>query len=102
MNVHPAGPRHAEEVHPRRAPHLAQRADPGAGDSANVWPRNVIRARDGVVRVAGVPVRPRWPVSSDPLFVVDEGLPRPLRRWQHDRRSANGRVHYGVKGISEW
>lgn len=72
MNAHPAGPRHAEEIHyadlPQRPKDSAQLFDL----AANVWPRNVIRDDAGVVRVAGLEVTKLAAEFGTPLFVVDE------------------------------
>ena len=69
MNAHPAGPRHAEEIHHGGVP--AQPADVLAL-APNVWPRNARRGDDGVVRIAGVAVTDLAAQYGTPLFVVDE------------------------------
>ncbi|MBA0125215.1 diaminopimelate decarboxylase [Haloechinothrix sp. YIM 98757] len=73
MCAHPAGPRHAE-VHP----HVDTSGyPPSTSDELDrlypkVWPRNVYRAPDGVVRIAGVDVRELAATHGTPLFVIDE------------------------------
>jgi diaminopimelate decarboxylase len=71
--AHPAGPRHAD-VYPHAD---ASGAPPSTSDELDrlypkVWPRNVYRAPDGVVRIAGVDVRELADTYGTPLFVVDE------------------------------
>ena len=72
MNVHPAGPRHAEEVHHGSAPPRPQTPADMLALAPKVWPRNLIRGEDGVVRVSGVPVTALAGEFGTPLFVIDE------------------------------
>ena len=72
MNVHPAGPRHAEEVHHGGAPPRPLSAADMLALAPKVWPRNLVRGEDGVVRVAGVPVTALAGEFGTPLFVIDE------------------------------
>ena len=56
MNAHPAGPRHAEEIHHGSTPPRPQ-TPAGVLDLApNIWPHNLIRRPDGEVSIAGVSV----------------------------------------------
>lgn len=72
MNVHPAGPRHAEETrHPDSTPR-PQSPDELLRLAPNVWPRNVIRDESGVVSLAGIPVTRLAQEYGTPLFVIDE------------------------------
>ncbi|BBY01975.1 diaminopimelate decarboxylase [Mycobacterium seoulense] len=72
MNVHPAGPRHAEETrHPDSAPR-PQSPDELLRLASNVWPRNIVRGDTGVVSLAGIPVTQLAQEYGTPLFVVDE------------------------------
>jgi diaminopimelate decarboxylase len=72
VNAHPAGPRHAEEVHHPGAPPRPQSAEELRALAPNVWPRNAVRGSDGVVSVGGVPVTQLARDYGTPLFVVDE------------------------------
>ena len=72
MNVHPAGPRHAEEIH-----HVGAPPRPGSPDqllalAPNVWPRNTVRGDDGVVSIAGVRLTDIADEFGTPVFVIDE------------------------------
>ena len=72
MNVHPAGPRHAEETrHPDSAPR-PQSPDELLRLAPNVWPRNLIRDDTGVASVAGIPLTRLAQEYGTPLFVIDE------------------------------
>lgn len=72
MNVHPAGPRHAEEIHHAGAPPKPQTADEVLRLAPNVWPRNLVRGDDGEVSIAGVTVSQLAADYGTPLFVIDE------------------------------
>jgi len=73
MCAHPAGPRHAEVY-----PHADRSGFPPSSSAEldrlhpKVWPRNIFRTPDGVVRIAGVDVRYLAQTYGTPLFVVDE------------------------------
>ncbi len=100
MRAHPAGPRHAEVLLPSNTAgfrpdstdeldHLAQ----------EIWPRNVSRGEDGVVRLAGVDVRELAAEFGTPLFVVDED---DFRSRCRDHAAAFGDpalVHYAAKAF---
>ena len=72
MIAHPAGPRHAEEVHSATAPPKPQSPQELRRLASNVWPRNVIRDDDGEVRVGGIRVSELAAEFGTPLFVIDE------------------------------
>ncbi|OBH75980.1 diaminopimelate decarboxylase [Mycobacterium scrofulaceum] len=72
MNVHPAGPRHAEETrHPDSTPR-PQSPDELLRLAPNVWPRNIVRDDSGVAVLAGIPVTQLAQEYGTPLFVIDE------------------------------
>ena len=71
MNVHPAGPRHAEETRPAGSPPRPQSAEELLWLAPNVWPRNVSRDQRGVVGIAGVPLTYLAHEYGTPLFVID-------------------------------
>jgi len=72
VNVHPAGPRHAEEFHHASAPPRPATPRDLLRLAPNVWPRNTARGDDGVVSIGGVPVTILAKDYGTPLFVVDE------------------------------
>lgn len=72
MNAHPAGPRHAEEIHHGGAPQRPASADDLLRIAPNVWPRNAVRGHDGVVSIAGVPVTDIAAEFGTPVFIIDE------------------------------
>ncbi len=99
MNVHPAGPRHAEEIHQGTAPPRPQTAADVLALAPNVWPRNVIRGEDGTVRVAGVSVRELAERYGTPLFVIDEDDFRGRCREMAAAFGGGGNVHYAAKAF---
>ena len=99
MSVHPAGPRHAEKIDRGSTP-------PRPGDAAavmvlapNVWPRNVIRGDDGVVRVAGMVLTELAARYGTPLFVVDEDDFRSRCREMAAAFGGGVNVHYAAKAF---
>ena len=72
MNAHPAGPRHAEEIHHSGAPPRPQSAQEVLTLAPNVWPRSTVRGDDGVVSIGGVPVTDIAAEFGTPVFVIDE------------------------------
>jgi diaminopimelate decarboxylase len=72
VNVHPAGPRHAEETRQPGTPPRPQSPEELLSLAPNVWPRNMSRDETGIAAVAGVPVTQLAQEYGTPLFVVDE------------------------------
>ncbi|ACC42511.1 Diaminopimelate decarboxylase [Mycobacterium marinum] len=72
MNVHPAGPRHAEESRHPESPQRPQSAEELLYLAPNVWPRNTTRDEQGCARIAGVPLTELAREYGTPLFVIDE------------------------------
>jgi diaminopimelate decarboxylase len=72
VNAHPAGPRHADEIHHGGAPARPQSVTELLTLAPNVWPRNAVRGSDGEVTIAGVPVTRLAEEYGTPLFVIDE------------------------------
>ncbi|MBJ7340628.1 diaminopimelate decarboxylase [Mycolicibacterium sp.] len=70
--AHPAGPRHAEDTRHGNAPALPRTPAEMLALAPNVWPRNAVRAADGEVAIAGVPVTQLAAEYGTPLFVIDE------------------------------
>jgi diaminopimelate decarboxylase len=72
VNAHPAGPRHAEEIHHGGAPPHPRTAAEVLGLASNVWPRNTVREDDGVVSIGGVRLTEIAAEFGTPVFVIDE------------------------------
>jgi diaminopimelate decarboxylase len=72
VNAHPAGPRHADEVHHGGAPQRPQTAAEVLTLAANVWPRNTVRGDDGAVSIAGAGVAAIADEFGTPTFIIDE------------------------------
>jgi diaminopimelate decarboxylase len=72
VSAHPAGPRHAEEIHHAGAPAKPSSSDEVLLLAPNVWPRNLVRSADGQVSIAGVTVSALAAEFGTPLFVMDE------------------------------
>ncbi|TDK96051.1 diaminopimelate decarboxylase [Mycobacterium paragordonae] len=99
MNVHPAGPRHAEETRPASSPPLPQSPEELLRLAPNVWPRNTVRDDDGIVEIAGVKVTDLAQEYGTPLFVIDEA---DFRSRCHETAAAFGggaNVHYAAKAF---
>ena len=99
MIAHPAGPRHAEEVHPATAPPKPQSPQELLRLASNVWSRNVKRGDDGEVRVAGVRVSELAGEFGTPLFVIDEDDFRARCRLMTDAFGGGANVHYAAKAF---
>ncbi len=99
MNVHPAGPRHAEEIHHGSAPPPPQRAADVLVLAPNVWPRNLVRDDDGEVRIAGVAVTDLAGSYGTPLFVIDEDDFRSRCREMAAAFGDGHNVHYAAKAF---
>jgi diaminopimelate decarboxylase len=99
VSAHPAGPRHAEEIHHGGLPQRPQTSADLLALAPNVWPRNLIRGDDGVVRIAGVTVTDLAAQYGTPLFVIDEDDFRSRCR-EMARAFGGGRnVHYAAKAF---
>lgn len=99
MNAHPAGPKHAEQLH---APGLSERPTDATAFAAlapEVWPRNAERGPDGVVRLAGIPVTELAETYGTPLFVVDEDDFRSRCRDMARAFGPSAKVHYASKAF---
>ena len=99
MIAHPAGPRHAEEVHHAGAPDRPRTAAEVLTLAPNVWPHNTVRGDDGVVSIAGVAVTDIAAEFGTPVFVIDEADFR--SRCQEIARAFGGgeHVHYAAKSF---
>ena len=99
MNAHPAGPRHAEEIHHAGAPAKPQSPEEILLLAPNVWPRNLVRGNDGVVSVAGVSVPDLAAEYGTPLFVIDEDDFRSRCREIATAFGGGQHVHYASKAF---
>ena len=99
MNAHPAGPRHAEEIHHGGTPPRPQ-TPAGVLDLApNIWPHNLIRRPDGEVSIAGVSVTELAAEYGTPLFVIDEDDFRGRCRAIATAFGGGRNVHYAAKAF---
>ena len=99
MNVHPAGPRHAEETRPAASPPRPQSIDELLRLAPNVWPRNTVRHEDGVVAIAGVSLTDLAHEYGTPLFVIDEDDFRSRCREIAGAFGGGKHVHYAAKAF---
>jgi diaminopimelate decarboxylase len=99
VNVHPAGPRHAEGIHHDGLPPRPQTPQQLLGLAPNVWPRNAVRGDDGVVRIAGVAVTDLAQQYGTPLFVIDEDDFRSRCREIAEAFGGGDNVHYAAKAF---
>jgi diaminopimelate decarboxylase len=99
VNVHPAGPRHAEETRPAQSPLRPQSPEELLRLPSNVWPRSTVRDEAGVVGIAGVAVTDLAQEYGTPLFVIDEDDFR--FRCQEIAAAFGGgqNVHYAAKAF---
>ncbi|MDI9979214.1 diaminopimelate decarboxylase [Rhodococcus sp. IEGM 1307] len=99
MNAHPAGPKHAEQLHAPGLPERPADAVAFAALSPEVWPRNAHRGADGVVSLAGIPVTELAEKYGTPLFVVDEDDFRSRCRDMARAFGPTAKVHYASKAF---
>ncbi|MGB8388257.1 diaminopimelate decarboxylase [Mycobacterium sp.] len=97
MNVHPAGPRHAEETRHPGSPPRPQSPEELLRLAPNVWPRNMVRDEAGVAVIAGVPVTYLAHEYGTPLFVIDEDDFRSRCREIASAFGGGKNVHYAAK-----
>ncbi|MGV0044640.1 diaminopimelate decarboxylase [Mycobacterium colombiense] len=99
MNVHPAGPRHAEETRHVESPLRPQSPEELLLLAPNVWPRNVARDEAGVASIAGVTVTDLAQEYGTPLFVIDEDDFRSRCREIASAFGGGKNVHYAAKAF---
>jgi diaminopimelate decarboxylase len=97
--AHPAGPRHAEEIHHGGAPPRPQSPADVLNLAPNVWPRNAVRDDDGVVSIAGVTVTDIAAEFGTPVFVIDEDDFRSRCREIAEAFGGGDSVHYAAKSF---
>ncbi|ORV16511.1 diaminopimelate decarboxylase [Mycobacterium celatum] len=99
MSAHPAGPRHAEEIHHAGAPPRPQTSQELLNLEPNVWPRNAVRNKDGDVSIADVRVTELARRYGTPLFVIDEDDFRSRCREMAKAFGGGENVHYAAKAF---
>jgi diaminopimelate decarboxylase len=99
VNAHPAGPRHADEVHHSGAPAKPLAAADMRWLAPNVWPYNSNRGDDGTVTIAGVAVTELAREYGTPLFVIDEADFRSRCREIAEAFGGGENVRYAAKAF---
>jgi len=99
VSAHPAGPRHAEEIHHAGAPPRPQTSQELLNLEPNVWPRNAVRNKDGDVSIADVRVTELARRYGTPLFVIDEDDFRSRCREMAKAFGGGENVHYAAKAF---
>ncbi|MDT5148234.1 MAG: diaminopimelate decarboxylase [Mycobacterium sp.] len=99
MNVHPAGPRHAEETRHTESPPRPQSREDLLLLAPNVWPRNIARDQAGAATVAGVCVTDLAHEYGTPVFVVDEDDFRSRCREMASVFGGGHNVYYAAKAF---
>jgi diaminopimelate decarboxylase len=99
VNVHPAGPRHAEEIRHTDSPPRPQSPEDLLLLAPNVWPRNMVRSVAGEAVIAGNPVTALAQEYGTPLFVVDEDDFRSRCREIAAAFGGGTNVHYAAKAF---
>ena len=99
MNVHPAGPRHAEETRHPNSPPRPQSPDELLRLAPNVWPHNIVRDETGVASLAGIPLTQLAQEYGTPLFVIDEDDFRSRCRELATAFGGGHNVYYAAKAF---
>jgi diaminopimelate decarboxylase len=99
VNVHPAGPRHAEEIRHADSPPRPQSPEELLLLAPNVWPLSTVRNDDGVAVIAGIPVTELAQEYGTPLFVIDEDDFRSRCREIAVAFGGGANVHYAAKAF---
>ncbi|MGA7049801.1 MAG: diaminopimelate decarboxylase [Mycobacterium sp.] len=99
MNVHPAGPRHAEEARHADSPPRPQSPEELLRLEPNIWPRNTIRDEAGVTGIAGIALTDLAQEYGTPLFVIDEDDFRSRCKEIGAAFGGGKNVHYAAKAF---
>ncbi|MEE6175686.1 diaminopimelate decarboxylase [Mycobacterium sp. 050134] len=99
MNVHPAGPRHAEQTRHNENPPRPQSPEDLLRLAPNVWPRNIARDDAGAATIAGVSVTDLAHEYGTPLFVIDEDDFRSRCREMAAAFGGGANVYYAAKAF---
>ncbi len=99
MNVHPAGPRHADEARHAESPPRPQSPEELLLLAPNVWPRSTTRDDNGAAAIGGVAVTDLAQEYGTPLFVIDEDDFRSRCRDMAAAFGGGHNVHYAAKAF---
>ena len=99
MNVHPAGPRHADDARHAGSPPRPQSPEELLRLASNVWPRNTVRDESGVTSIAGVALTDLAQEYGTPLFVIDEEDFRARCKEIAAAFGGGQNVHYAAKAF---
>jgi len=99
VNVHPAGPRHAEESRHPGSPPRPQSSEELLRLAPSVWPRNMLRDESGVAAIAGVTLTDLAQQYGTPLFVIDEDDFRSRCREIASAFGGGDNVYYAAKAF---
>jgi diaminopimelate decarboxylase len=99
VNVHPAGPRHAEESRHPGSPPRPQSSEELLRLAPGVWPRNMLRDESGVAAIAGVTLTGLAQEYGTPLFVIDEDDFRSRCREIASAFGGGDNVYYAAKAF---
>jgi diaminopimelate decarboxylase len=99
VNVHPAGPRHADETRHTENPPRPQSPEELLRLSPNVWPRNTARDEAGAAVIGGVAVTDLAREYGTPLFVINEDDFRSRCRDMAAAFGGGDNVHYAAKAF---
>jgi diaminopimelate decarboxylase len=99
VNVHPAGPRHADDTRHAESPQRPQSPEELLRLSPNVWPRSVTRGESGAAAIGGVAVTDLAQEYGTPLFVIDEDDFRSRCRDMAAAFGGGHNVHYAAKAF---
>ena len=99
MNVHPAGPRHADDARHAGSPPRPQSPEELLRLASNVWPRNMVRNEGGATSIAGVALTDLAQEYGTPLFVIDEDDFRARCKEVAAAFGGGQNVHYAAKAF---
>jgi diaminopimelate decarboxylase len=99
VNVHPAGPRHADDARHAGSPPRPQSPEELLRLASNVWPRNTVRDESGVASIAGVALTDLAQEYGTPLFVIDEEDFRARCKEIAAAFGGGQNVHYAAKAF---
>jgi len=99
VNVHPAGPRHADDARRAGSPPRPQSPEELLRLASNVWPRNIFRDEAGVTSIAGVALTDLAQEYGTPLFVIDEDDFRARCKEIATAFGGGQNVHYAAKAF---
>jgi diaminopimelate decarboxylase len=99
VNVHPAGPRHADDARHAESPPRPQSPEELLRLAPNVWPRSTTRDDAGVAVIGGVAVTDLAQEYGTPLFVIDEDDFRSRCQGMVAAFGGGHNVHYAAKAF---